>query len=52
MSAPSSTVLHLRASNFVGGPERQILRYCTEAAAAGPRQILASFTADHGKSVV
>ncbi len=40
---PPRTVLHLRASNFVGGPERQILRYCT-AAAGGPRQIVASFT--------
>ena len=29
------TVLHLRASNFVGGPENQILRYA-ECERSGP----------------
>jgi glycosyltransferase involved in cell wall biosynthesis/GT2 family glycosyltransferase len=40
------TILHLRASNFTGGPERQILRYCGAGgqAASAPRQILATFT--------
>jgi len=39
-------VLHLRASNDVGGPERQILRYCAAPPeeSALPRQILATFT--------
>ncbi|MGH9394772.1 MAG: hypothetical protein ACRD1E_11430, partial [Terriglobales bacterium] len=40
-----TTVLHLRASNFVGGPERQILRYCAAPRlAAEYRQLVASFT--------
>jgi len=40
------TVLHLRACNFVGGPERQILRYCAAPSLAGDyRQVLATFTA-------
>ncbi|MGH9518209.1 MAG: hypothetical protein ACRD2D_01110, partial [Terriglobales bacterium] len=38
------SVWHLRASNFVGGPERQILRYCASASPGAPPQILASFT--------
>ena len=45
MSTGSTAVLHLRASNFLGGPERQILRYCTGSAPQGRRQLLASFTA-------
>lgn len=46
------SVLHLRASNFFGGPERQILRY---AAGSGPRQLLATFVApdqEEGKALL
>lgn len=42
--ASLKTVWHLRASNFVGGPERQVLRYCAGAGSDQPRQILAAFT--------
>ena len=38
-------VLHLRASNFVGGPERQILSYCASTS-PGIRQSLAIFVGE------
>ncbi len=46
-------VLHLRASNFVGGPERQILRYA-EFDLGGPLQLtLASFVgAQEGRELL
>jgi len=39
-------VLHVRASRFVGGPERQILRYAKLAEDAGAESTLASFVGD------
>ena len=36
-------ILHLRASNFVGGPERQILRYASFERGGALRTTLASF---------
>ncbi|HEY7837258.1 MAG TPA: glycosyltransferase [Terriglobales bacterium] len=46
MSTPP-TVLHLRASNFVGGPERQLLRQLRYD--LGIRQMLGVFTAAGGE---
>lgn len=39
------TIVHLRASNFVGGPEKQILSYVAGGPALG-RQVIASFVSD------
>jgi glycosyltransferase involved in cell wall biosynthesis len=39
MSNPRPRILHLRASNFVGGPERQLLRYA-ECDGHGPWELL------------
>ena len=44
---PPVTVLHLRASNFVGGPERQLLRLLRYD--MGVRQMLAVFTGADGE---
>ncbi|HUS18596.1 MAG TPA: glycosyltransferase [Terriglobales bacterium] len=42
----SPRVLHIRASRFVGGPERQILRYAQLANADGITSTIASFVGD------
>ncbi|HET9784490.1 MAG TPA: glycosyltransferase, partial [Terriglobales bacterium] len=44
---PPVTVLHVRASNFVGGPERQLLRLLRYE--TGVRQMLAVFTGADGE---
>jgi succinoglycan biosynthesis protein ExoA len=40
---PSRRVLHIRASRFVGGPERQILRYAKLVEDAGVHTTIATF---------
>lgn len=40
------SVLHIRASRFVGGPERQILRYATLTELAGVTSTVATFIGD------
>ncbi|TVM33456.1 glycosyltransferase [Oceanidesulfovibrio marinus] len=46
MQQPS--ILHLRASNFIGGPERQILEHFRHASGNGFRLILGTFPGNGG----
>lgn len=40
------TILHLRASNFVGGPEKQILEHCSRLDAKRFKPLLCTYVAD------
>ena len=42
-------VLHVRASRFVGGPERQILRYAKLTEGAGIVTTIATFLGDRSE---
>ena len=46
------TVVHLIATNFFGGPERQILGYATHADPAEIRVVIASFAERHGNELL
>lgn len=50
MNKPPFVVLHLRASNFFGGPEKQILQHAIECRGTTCRIIVGSFSATSEKN--